>query len=382
MSEYAYTQYIPVRTRVHWCGEHAFGERAHMSARATITIDLAKITDNARRVVDALGEREVIGVTKVTCGSPEVARAMLAGGVSGLADSRLENLAGLREAGITAPLWLLRAPVPALAEETVRVADVSLESELETVAALDAAAGRLGKRHAVVAMVDLGDLREGMMPDALPAFVDAVECMSHIDLYGLGVSLTCYGAIVPDAANLGALLALTQSAEARIGRTLYISGGMSSSLDALVDGILPERVDGLRIGESILLGVSTVTRDPILGLHTDAIVAGAPVIEVMRKPSKPRGTSAQDAFGGRPVFEDRGERLRAICAIGRQDASPEGLRPLDAGVEVLGASSDHLVLDVDAMLAPPRIGDTLRFVPDYSATLRLFTSPYVDKIWR
>ncbi|MBN2405059.1 MAG: alanine racemase, partial [Coriobacteriia bacterium] len=67
-----------------------------MSEKATITIDLAKITENARRVIDALGGREVIGVTKVTCGSPEVARAMLLGGVSGLADSRLENLAGLR----------------------------------------------------------------------------------------------------------------------------------------------------------------------------------------------------------------------------------------------------------------------------------------------
>lgn len=353
-----------------------------MLSQATVTIDLAKIAENTRRVVDALGGREVIGVTKVTCGSPAVARAMLSGGVSGLADSRLDNLAGLRDAGITAPLWLLRAPVPVLAEDTVRLADVSLESEIDTVVALDAAAGRLGKKHAVVAMVDLGDLREGMMPTALPAFVDAVEVLPNIDLLGIGVSLTCYGAIVPDAENLAELVALTKAAEARIGRTLYISGGMSSSLDALVEGSLPERVDGLRIGESIILGVSTVTREPILGLHTDAIVAEAPVIEVMRKPSKPRGRSAQDAFGGRPTFEDRGERLRAICAIGRQDAPPEGLRPLDAGVEVLGASSDHLVLDVDAMATPPRVGDTLRFVPDYSATLRLFTSPYVEKVWR
>lgn len=353
-----------------------------MLAKATVTINLAKITENARRVVDAFGGREVISVTKVTCGSPDVARAMLAGGVSGLADSRLENLAKLREAGITAPLWLLRAPVPVLAEDTVRIADVSLESEIETLVALDAAAGRLGRRHAVVAMVDLGDLREGMMPEVLPAFVERAEALPNIDLLGIGVSLTCYGAIVPTAANLGELVALAQTVEARIGRRLRISGGMSSSLDALVEGVLPERIDNLRIGESILLGVSTVTRDPILGLHTDAIVAEAPVVEVMRKPSKPRGISAQDAFGGRPVFADRGERLRAICAIGRQDAAPEGLRPLDAGVEVLGASSDHLVLDVDAMSTPPRVGETLRFAPDYSATLRLFTSPYVEKVWR
>ncbi len=352
-----------------------------MLSQATITVDLAKIADNAHRVVDALGGRQVVGVTKVTCGSPEVARAMLAGGVSALGDSRLENLAGLRAAGINAPTWLIRSPSPSLAGDTVRNADVSLESEIETVLALDAAAGALGKRHAIVAMVDLGDLREGMMPADLPTFVDRVGALRNVDLLGIGLSLTCYGAIVPDERNLAELVALTRSAEAQLGRRLLISGGMSSSLDALIDGVLPDRVDSLRIGESILLGVSTVTRERILGLHTDAFTLEAPVIEVFEKPSLPIGTSAQDAFGGFPKFEDRGVRRRAICAVGRQDVDPAGLVPVDRNVEVLGASSDHLVLDVDAMPVPPRLGDAIAFVPSYSATLRLFTSPYVRKVF-
>ena len=348
-------------------------------AQATVTVDLAKITENTRRVADALGGREVVGVTKVTCGSPEVAHAMLAGGASSLADSRLENLAGLRAAGVTVPLWLLRAPAPALAEDTVRLADVSLASELVTVRALDAAAGSLGRRHSIVVMVDLGDLREGVMPADLPAFLGRAAALEHVDVLGIGVSLTCYGAIVPSAENLGELVALAEAGERQLGRRLLVSGGMSSSLDALVAGELPRRVDNLRIGESILLGVSTVTRESILGLHGDAIVMTAPVIECLRKPSLPRGEIAQDAFGGRPAFTDRGERWRAICAIGRQDAPPEGLRPVDSRVQVLGASSDHLILDVDDLPDPPRIGEGLAFVPNYSATLSLFTSPYVAK---
>jgi len=232
-----------------------------------------------------------------------------------------------------------------------------------------------------VAMVDLGDLREGMMPADLPAFVERAEALSHIDLLGIGVSLTCYGAVVPDAENLGELVRLTEAAEAMTGRRLLISGGMSSSLEALVAGVLPTRVDNLRIGESILLGVSTVTREPILGLHTDAIVASAPVIECYRKPSMPRGTIAQDAFAARPSFEDRGERLRAICAIGRQDVVPEGIVPLDPRVVVLGGSSDHLVLDVEDLPQAPHVGDAIGFLPNYAATLRLFTSPYVEKVW-
>ncbi len=350
-----------------------------MIARATITVDLAKVTENTRAVVEALGGRGVYGVTKVTCGAPEVARAMLAGGAAGIADSRLENVARMREAGVSTEFWSLRAPAPALAEDAVRLLDVSLESELETVRALDAAARALGKTHRVVAMVDLGDLREGMMPADLPAFMEAADALPNIEVFGIGASLTCYGAIVPDERNLGELVALTQTAEARLGRRLHVSGGMSSSLDALVEGILPGRVDSLRIGESILLGVSTVTRKPILGLHTDAITVSAPVIECLVKPSKPRGTSAQDAFGGRPVFEDRGERRRAILAIGRQDVVPEGIVPLDPRVQVLGASSDHLVLDVHHLPEPPGLGEAIAFVPNYAATLAAFTSPYVDR---
>jgi ornithine racemase len=99
----------------------------------------------------------------------------------------------------------------------------------------------------------------------------------------------------------------------------------------------------------------------------------------MVKPSLPIGCAAQDAFGNAPVFEDRGERRRAICAIGRQDVVPEQLRPVDPRVIILGASSDHLVLDVHDLPVPPAIGEPVTFVPGYSSTLQLFTSPYVVK---
>lgn len=350
-----------------------------MTAKASVTVDLSKIRENTHTVVGALAGRDVVGVTKVTCATPEVARAMLSGGAVALADSRLENLARLRDSGIGVPLWLLRSPTPDLADETVRLADVSLASEIETVRALDVAAARNGHRHRIVVMVDLGDLREGLMPAELPAFLETAGSLPGIEVLGIGVSLTCYGAIVPDADNLGELVRLAQDAEAQLGRRLHISGGMSSSLDALLAGVLPKRVDSLRIGESILLGVSTVTRQPILGLATDAIVASAPVIECRRKPSAPTGTIAQDAFGGRPVFEDRGERMRAIVAIGHQDVVPTDITPLDPRIQVLGASSDHLVLDVEDLPEPPRVGEAVSFVPGYSATLRLFTSGYVEK---
>lgn len=352
-------------------------------AQATVTVDLAKIEANARMLTDALPGIGIIGVTKVTCGTPEVARAMLAGGVAGLGESRLENAARLRGAGVTAPIWLVRAPAPASADEAVRVSDVSVVSETAIVEALDAAAARAGVRYGIVAMVDIGDLREGMLPEELPGFLDHAATCPTIEIVGIGASLTCYGAIVPDEANLGLLARLAAAAEVQLGRRLVVSGGSSTSIAPVVAGSAPAGIDNLRLGEAIMLGVDPATREPIpgLALHRDAVTVSAPVIECKVKPSMPHGIAAQDAFGNVPVFEDRGERRRAICAMGRQDVVPEQLRPVDDRVVVLGASSDHLVLDVEDLPVPPGIGEPVTFVPGYSSMLALFTSPYVAKVF-
>jgi predicted amino acid racemase len=350
-------------------------------SQATVTVDLGKIEDNARMLVEALPGVGIVGVTKVTCGTPEIALAMLSGGVVALGESRLENAARLRDAGATAPIWLVRTPSPATADEAVRVSDVSVVSEVAIVEALDAAAGRAARRYGVVAMVDIGDLREGMMPHELPGFLDHVATCENIDILGIGASLTCYGAIVPDESNLGLLGSLAAEAEVQLGHKLLVSGGSSTSIAPVMAGRAPALVDNLRLGEAIVLGVDPATREPIpgLALHRDAVTVRAPVIECRVKPSLPIGTCAQDAFGNVPSFEDRGERRRAICAMGRQDVVPEQLTPVDPRIIVLGASSDHLVLDVEDLPVPPAMGEPIAFVPGYSATLALFTSPYVAK---
>jgi predicted amino acid racemase len=352
-----------------------------MNSTAVVSIDLAKISANARRVVAHLPGIDLVAVTKVTGGSPEVGQALVDGGATALGDSRLGNLARLRAAGIRVPLWLLRAPTPEQAAETVAVADISLESELETLRALSRAAGEAGRRHAVVIMVDLGDLREGILPVDVPAFLDTAEKLAYLDVVGIGVNLTCYGAIMPDEHNLGQLAELAAQAEHRLGRSLLVSGGNSGSLDMAITGRMPAAINTLRIGETILLGVNTLTREPMLDLHGDAFTVAAAVIECKVKPSLPTGTIAQDAFGNRPTFTDHGLRRRAICALGRQDVLAEGLKPLDPRVRVLGASSDHLILDVEDLATPPAIGDFIEFVPGYGALLQLFTSPYVDKVF-
>ncbi len=323
-------------------------------------------------------------------GSPEVGRVMLEGGAGALADSRIENLAELRQAGLDrhpwtghpVPLYLLRLPAISQAREVVEVADGSLNSELETIRVLGLAARARGVRHRVLLMIDLGDLREGLWADqALEAALITAKVVG-IELEGLGTNLTCYGGVVPTPENLGSLVRLAREVEDRLGRPLtVVSGGNSSSLGLAFSGQLPGGVTDLRVGEGILLGRETCHRHPLSGAHLDALKILAEVIELKDKPSLPVGRTSQDAFGGRPSPADRGIRRRAILALGRQDAVPGGLEPLLPGIEILGASSDHLILDVSDCPETIRIGTVIEFIPQYGCLLAAATSPYVDKVY-
>lgn len=346
-----------------------------MSCCPRIDIDLAKIEYNTRALVTRLAGRgiDVTGVTKATLGSPEVARAMIAGGISRLGDSRLENLEALRDAGIRAPLTLLRSPTPDQADRAVACANLSQVSELDVVEALSAAAGKRGVVHGLVLMVELGDLREGVMPGDVLDIARRISLTPHVTLTGLGTNLACRAGVVPSTDNMGELSALATLIEASLGLHLpLVSGGNSANLAwALAE---PEgRINDLRLGESILLGCDPLTRIPLSGLHTDAFTLVVPVIESLAKPTAPRGEIGEAAFGVPTQAGERGTIIQTIVAIGRQDIDPDGLSP-PQGVSVLAASSDHLVLETEQHLTA---GTEIRFGLDYSALLRAMTSPFV-----
>lgn len=65
-------------------------------------------------------------------------------------------------------------------------------------------------------MIDLGDLREGIFfrnEDEIFSTVEQILAMSNIKLYGIGVNLTCYGAIIPKNDNLSQLTDLGEKIE-------------------------------------------------------------------------------------------------------------------------------------------------------------------------
>lgn len=343
-----------------------------------LEVRLDRIRQNAEFLVQRLAPLgiSVTGVTKATLGSPEVAHELISAGVVAIGESRIESIEALRKAGLTGPMTLIRSPMLSQVDRVVRSADTSLNTEVAVVEALSRAAARHGVVHGVLLMVELGDLREGILAVDLEQAVRCTLSLPNVVLRGIGTNLACQSGVRPDQRKMCELSTLADSVEAELGVTLaVVSGGNSANLDWALG--VPEvgRINDLRLGEAILLGCEPLRRRPIEGLRTDAFTLVGEVIEVKDKPMRSWGVIDQTAFGtAEPPAED-GEGSRVIVAIGRQDADPDGLvAPL--GWEILGASSDHLVLRTET---PTPVGSEVRFGLGYGALLRAMTSPFVAR---
>ncbi|MGF1603751.1 MAG: alanine/ornithine racemase family PLP-dependent enzyme [Thermosynechococcaceae cyanobacterium] len=348
------------------------------AALPRIEISLSKIQHNAQMLSELYGQQglSLMGVTKATLGEPAIATAMLRGGVQYIADSRLENIQRMKAAGISAQFVLLRTAL-SQAEAVVRTVDISLNTELETIKALSHSAKTQGQTHQIILMVELGDLREGILPEDLSPFIFKTLGLPHIKIIGIGSNLACLGGIKPEVQNMDTLSALAMAVETEFQIKLpLISGGNSANYEWYQSAPTTGRVNNLRVGESILLGCETVNGKEIPGLYRHAFQLIAEVIEAKEKPSLPFGAIGQDAFGNVSTFIDRGLQHRAIIALGRQDVLISGLRA-ESDVEILGSSSDHLVLDSRG--CDLKIGSEVTFNLDYGGILSAMTSPYIQK---
>lgn len=344
-----------------------------------LEIDLAKIHHNTQTLVELFGSRGigVMGITKVVLGNHQVAKVMVRAGINLIGDSRIENIRKMLKAGVDAKFALIRTPAVSKAEEVVKYADMSLNSELAVVRRLSHFAERLKKIHEVVLMVELGDLREGMPPDELEDTVHEMLSLPGIKLAGIGTNLACYSGVRPDKQKMEELSSLARSVEDKFSIALdVVSGGNSSNFEWFYEEDEVGRINNLRLGESIFLGCETLNRKPIRGLFPDVVTFVTEVIESKIKDSVPSGDICQDAFGKVPSFEDRGRIRRVILGAGRQDVLVPGLTPL-SDVDILGSSSDHIILD--ARKEQLEVGDEVRFRLNYGALLAAMTSPYVER---
>lgn len=354
-----------------------------------LVIDLEKLKEN----IDVINRKcsdagvEIAGVIKGCTGLTDCARQFARAGCRFIASSRLEQLEPLRDAGIQTPFMMIRVPMISEAADVVRLTDISLNSEVEVLRELNIQAGLQDREHQVILMADLGDLREGFWDkDELVQTALMVENELHnLSLAGVGTNLGCYGSVAATPEKLNELVLLAEVIEEKIGRELeFISGGATSTLPRILEGNLPERINMLRVGEGILLAkdLQNLWGYDMSFMNSDVFTLRAEVIEVRNKPTYPVGELMFDAFGNKPEYEDRGVRKRALVALGKVDyAFPEQLETKDGNIKILGASSDHTILDVEDSQRDIRVGDIIEFKPCYSNLVYLTNSPNIEKVY-
>jgi len=354
-----------------------------------LEINLKKVHENVKSMVDLCRQQgiSIAGVVKGFNAIPEVVEQFVDAGCTYIATSRMDQIIKLSKYGFKKPFMMIRIPMFSEIKELVQFVDVSLNSELETLNMIQKECQLQGKNHKVVLMLDLGDLREGVFSEE--EFINLAEYvenkLENVELYGVGTNLGCYGSIMPSVVNLGRLCTIAQVIESRINRRLeMISGGATSSLSLVIDGKMPKRVNNLRIGEGILLALDL---EKFWGydmkhMHKDTFILKGQVVEIKDKPTYPIGEIFINAFGTKTNYEDKGIRKRALVAVGKQDFGlHDKLIPQKQGVEIVGSSSDHLIIDIEDCDIETKLGEILGFSMYYPPLVFLSGNPGIPKVF-
>ena len=355
-----------------------------MTRFPVLKVNTGAIRENSRVMNEFCNSRglDVAGVIKFSDGNIEIAKAYLDGGCRQLASSRTVHLERIKREIPEATTMLIRIPMISECAEVVKWCDISLNSQEKTLKKLNECAEKIGAKHSVLLMLDVGDRREGVVGiERLMELALLVENeLDNLHLIGIGSSFACVSGVLPDQENLGELADAAVQIEKAIGRELEIvSGGSSITLTMLANGVpLPEKINHLRIGGSIAnpMAIRKNRGVVIPGMREDTFTLTAEVVEVETKPSAAAG-SGKNWAGQIIEREDRGLRKRAIIALGSQDIGDcKQLIPMQDGVEVVAGSSDHTVLDVnDSRDWAP--GDIMDFQLYYMGLLYSFSTRHV-----
>lgn len=346
-----------------------------------VKVNTKKFRHNVKTILEICHKKNisVMGVSKVFCADKILVDIMNEEGVDYIADSRIENL---KNVDSPLPKVLLRLPMISEANLVVKESDISLNSELATIFAINEAAKQINKIHDIILMVDLGDLREGIFDiNELKKSISEIVKLENVMIKGLGTNLTCYGGVIPTKDILNELIRIARSMERKFGLKFdIISGGNSSNIPLIIDDKLPRGINNVRLGEVLVLGRETAFGKYLDNMYSDVFTLEVEVIELKRKPSVPIGEIGMNAFGKVPTFEDKGMILRAILAIGQQDVDFTELIATN-NITLLGSSSDHIIVDVTNSQKKYQVGDIIEFKLTYASILSLYTSKYVGKVY-
>ncbi|SMF10579.1 alanine racemase [Pseudobacteriovorax antillogorgiicola] len=322
-------------------------------------------------------------VSKLLCGDKLFLKEVLSLKPKQVCDSRVKNLRAIKQLDPEIETVYIKPPAKKSIRNIVQFADISFNTELRTIRMLSEEAQLQCKTHKVVIMIELGDLREGILGEDLIEFYQEVFRLKGIRVIGIGANLNCLNGVMPSQDKLIQLALYKNLIDAKFGQQLQlVSGGSTVTLPLLSKHKFPKSINHFRIGEALYFGINLFTGKTFKGMHGDVFQLRAEIIELTEKPFAPVGVLGANPSGETPEIEPgdfQKTGLRCIIDVGLLDIDPKFMTPCDKGVEILGASSDMIVIELTDDAKPYRVGETINFNLSYMGVLGLMASKYIEK---
>jgi predicted amino acid racemase len=361
---------------------------------AELTIHTTNIKSNISTLSDFFKKHEIKWslITKVFSGDIDFLKQILSpdiiNKIDTIGDSRLTSLKNLRTVNPEMKTIYIKPPAVVYAKDIVEYADVSLNSSLETIVALDEAAALIGKTHQVIIMIELGELREGVAEGDVQDFYDSIFRMKNIEVVGLGSNLGCMYGIEPTYEKLKHLCDIKAMIKRKFNRELpLISGGTSITLPLIEKGHVPKEINHFRIGEAAFFGISPLFNEQFLNLSQNTFTFEANIIELEEKGMVPDGKIGEANIGhtaGYEEYEEDETSFKGILDFGMLDVDRADITPIDKSLTFVGITSDMIVVDLGKNKTADgkvkyQVGDKISFTPTYMGVARLLNSKFIDK---
>lgn len=353
---------------------------------AYLTLNRDKFKDNFNFLKEMFEENDVSWgvVSKLFCGNRLFLKELIDLGVEEIHDSRISNLAKIKEINPDIQTVYIKPVSKRNVSKMVKYADVSLNSELTTIQWISEESVKQNKIHKIIIMVETGDLREGVMGDHLIDFYAGIFELPNIEVIGLGTNLNCLNGVMPSSDKLIQLSLYKQIIELKFNKKIpWVSAGTSVTIPLMLHKQLPKGINHFRVGETLYFGVDLFEEKVIEGMHGDVFQLYAEIIEMQQKPMLPTGVLAANPQGEIAEIDESLYGLssyRAILDIGLLDVDPKYLIPEDGEFEILGASSDMIILNLGQNPKKYKVGDVVTFNLKYMGALGILNSSYVDKV--
>ncbi|MDO9276248.1 MAG: alanine/ornithine racemase family PLP-dependent enzyme [Lutibacter sp.] len=353
---------------------------------AFITLNKKSLAHNYSFLQDLFRNhgREWAPVLKMLCGNNTFLEFVLSLGDEQVCDARLANLKTIKTINPNKEIIYIKPPAKRSIARVVKYADVSFNTEFATIKWLSEEAVKQDKIHRIIIMIELGDLREGILGEHLMDFYKKIFELPNIEVAGIGANLNCLSGVMPSKDKLIQLSLYEQLIEAKFGKKIdYVSGGSSVMLPLLLKKQIPKGVNHFRIGETLFFGIDLFTNKTIHKMKDDVLMLYAEIIEITEKSIVPYGNLEENPSGETLEInpEDYGKNhTRGILDIGLLDISKtEFMTPVDENISFIGASSDMLVVDLSKTTKKYKVGDLVRFKLKYMGALRIMNSEYIEK---